>query len=255
MDPDSEGLDGDFVGDPPWLDEDTPELEAEFMERAMVGIDEGHRFEKGLAAAYGAISEPWPDTADFVRDDAHLAVVVVSDEPDHTERDFPDSNDFISWEPFSDWLNAFKGEGQVRMTDLSAITGISPDGFDDPAGCGEVGEDNPWGPEDGAQRGDGYLEAASATGGTYVSICDEDWSDMLARVGLIASGMLDAFQLAEVPVEETIRVEVGSVREHDWKYREHDNAIFFTTSDAVPEPGQTVRVTYEVPELPSDEGA
>lgn len=253
MDAGSDGLDGDFVGDPPWLHQDTADIDALFMERAMVGIDEGHRFEKGLASAYGALAEPWPRTEDFVREDAHLAVVVVSDEPDHSERDFEDSDDFITWEPFSEWLNAFKGEGQVRMTDLSAITGISPDGFDDPAGCGETDEDNQWGPSGGAQRGDGYLEAASATGGTYVSICEEDWSDMLSRVGLIASGMMDSFTLSEVPVVETLHVEVGSMNSHDWMYRAHDNSIFFTSADAVPEPGQTVTVMYEVPELPDED--
>ena len=248
-DPLSDGLDGRFVGDPPWLDQDTVDLDAAFMERALVGIDPGHRYEKGLAAAYGAVADPWPETEDFVREDAHLAIVVVSDEPDHSERDFPDSDDFISWDPFSVWLNNYKGQAQVRMTDFSAIVGLSPDGFDDPAGCG-TDEEGEYGPMEGAQRGDGYLEAASATGGTYVSICEEDWSDMLARVGLIASGMMDAFGLAELPVVETIDVEVGAIRVSDWEYREHDNAIFFTTSDAVPEPGEVVRVTYEVPELP-----
>jgi hypothetical protein len=249
-DPDSDGLDGRFVGDPPWFDQDTVDLDNAFMERAIVGIDPGHRYEKGLAAAYGALADPWPETEGFVREDAHLAIVVVSDEPDHSARDFPDSDDFISWEPFSAWLNDFKGEGQVRMSDFSAVVGISPDGFEDPAGCGSEEDGGEWGPAEGAQRGDGYLEAAAATGGTYVSICEDDWSDMLARVGLIASGMMDAFGLHEIPVVETLEVEVGTIRVSAWEYREHDNSIFFTTSDSVPEPGQVVRVTYEVPELP-----
>lgn len=253
VDPDAEGLDGRFVGDPPWLDQDSEDLDAAFMERALVGIDEGHRFEKGLAAAHSALTDPWPESAGFVRDDAHLAIVVVSDEPDHSERDFEDSDDFISWGPFSAWLDDFKGEDQLRMSDLSAITGIGPDGFDDPEGCGNTTGGGEYGPQEGAQRGSGYLEAASATGGTYVSICSEDWSDMLAHVGLIASGMMDAFPLTWVPVPETIEVEVGSLHSHSWEYREHDNSIAFTTAAAVPRPGHVVTVTYEVPDLPAEE--
>ncbi len=246
LDPESEGLDGDLLGEPPWLDQDTDDVDMAFLERALVGIDDMHTYEKGLAAAHAAIVDPWPGDEGFVRPEAHLAVVVVSDEPDHSERDFEDSEDFIDWVEFADWLDGYKGFGQLRMTDFSAITGVSPHGFDDPSGCGGAeDEDSPLGPGDGAQRGDGYLEAATATGGTYVSICDDDWSDMLARVGLVASGMMDAFRLTDVPIEDSIHVRVGSQPCHQWTYREHDNSIFFTTTEAVPEPGEVVTVKYE----------
>jgi len=251
MDPNSPvGLDGDFVGDPPWLDEHTDDLEAAFIERALVGIDHGHGHEKGLAAAYSAISDPWPGNEYFVREEAHLAIVIVSDEPDHTERDLPDSHEFISWEPFSEWLNSLKGEDQLRMTDLSSITGVGEDGFDDPNGCDQVEDDidtsGSWSGE-GADRGDGYLEATLATGGTYVSICDEDWSETLSRIGLTAAGLLDSFSLFEVPVVDTIQVSVDGGRTSRWTYREVDNSVVFFSADDVPDPGSVVSIRYEVP--------
>lgn len=253
MDDNSEvGLDGAFTGEPAWLTESTEDLEAAFVERALVGIDPGHRYEKGLAAAYGAIADPWPASEDFVRDEAHLAIVVVSDEPDHSERDLPDSGDFISWEPFSEWLNNLKGSDQLRMTDLSAIVGVGPDGYDDPTGCNQTEEsDGGWG-GGGADRGDGYLEAALTTGGTFVSICDEDWSETLARIGLTAAGLLDAFHLSQVPDLHTLEVSIDSSRNTSWVYREIDNAIVFETADDVPDPGQVVSVRYE-PLVPLEE--
>ena len=174
---------------------------------------------------------------------AQLAVVVVSDEPDHSERvEEPDHDQYINWQEFSDWLNGLKGPQMQRMSQLSAIVGIGPDGFDDPDGCGGDWEAT----SEGALRGDGYLEAASDTGGTWVSICEEDWGDMMARVGLAAAGLMDAWSLEEEPVPGTLDVDVDGRTATGWAYREWDNSVHFSRSSAIPQPGQTVEVTYDV---------
>lgn len=241
-DPNSEGLDGALNGDPPWITEATPDLEPAFLERALVGIDEGHGKEKGLEAAYLAIAEPHDGDEGFVRDDAQLAIVLVSDEPDHTERlNEPDYDQYINWEDFSAWLNALKGPQMERMSQLSAIVGIGPDGFDDPNGCGNQAEQG-----QGAARGDGYLEAAAATGGTWVSICTADWGDMMARVGLAAAGLMDAWPLEEEPEPGSLEVEVDGRSVSGWVHREWDNSVHFVRANAIPLPGEQVAVTYTV---------
>lgn len=242
-DPNSEGLDGEFNGSPGWINQNVDSIEEEFLSRALVGIDDGHGKEKGLEAAYRALTEPAPGDEGFVRDDAHLAVIVVSDEPDHTARPEEEDHDqWIGWVEFSEWLEGLKGPTGQRMVNFNAITGVSPDGFDNPGGCGEGN-----GAGGGALRGSGYLEAADATGGTWMSICEPDWGDMLGRVGLSAAGLMDSFRLEEVPDLDTLEVRIDGRQAAGWEYRDWDNAIVFTTVESVPLPGEETSVRYRLP--------
>jgi len=249
----SEGLDGQMNGDPYVMTQDDADIEALFVERALMGIDEGHGAEKGLTAAHQAL-EVLGDSVNqgFLRDDAHLAIIVVSDEPDYSAQ----ANDsaLVDLEEFAEWLNAFKGPTGQRMADLSVIVGIGEDGFEDPRGCnqpengdGAGGGSGPGGQGEGARRGDGYLEAALATGGLIGSICEPDWGDLLGRVGLRATGLLDAFELTEVPALDTVTVRVNGRFITEWDYFEVDNSVRFTTVDAVPQPGEVIEIRYEVP--------
>lgn len=255
-DPNSEGLDGRFTGDPAWLTDETEDLEGAFLERALVGIDQGHGKEKGLEAAYRALEDPDERNEGFLRENAQLAVVVVSDEPDHSERtDEPDHDEYIDWGDFAEWMDGLKGPELRRMTQLSAIVGIGPGGFEDPLGCGDWGQSGQGqgGNLEGALRGDGYLEAAQATGGTWVSICEPDWGDMMARVGLAAAGLMDAWPLEEKPVRGTVRVKIDGQAVANWVHREFDNSIYFLNAEAIPQPGSQIEVTYRVPEpVPAD---
>lgn len=249
----TEGLDGHMNGDPYVITQNDTNVEELFVERALMGIDDGHGDEKGLTAAHEAL-EVLGDTANagFLRDDAHLAIIVVSDEPDYSaDQDDPD---LVDWEEFAEWLNAFKGPTGQRMADLSVIVGIGPEGFDDPDGCehpdgGDGGGSGggAGGQGQGADRGDGYLEAALATGGLIGSICEPDWGDLLGRVGLRATGLLDAFELTEVPALDTVSVRVNGRFITDWAYFAVDNSVRFTTVDAVPQPGEEIEIRYSVP--------
>jgi hypothetical protein len=246
---DTDGLEGEMVGDPKVITEQDPDVAGLFVQRALMGIDDGHSDEKGLTAAYTAV-EVLGDTVNrgFMRDQAHLAVIVVSDEPDFSEREQAGAADAVGWEDFADWMNQVKGPTGQRMADLSAIVGIGPGGFDDPEGCDLPEEgSNPSGQGgEGAQRGDGYLEAAVATGGLIASICGEDWGDMLARVGLRAAGLLDTFELREVPLVDTLRVRTGGLAAADWEYFEATNSIRFTRVQSIPPPGAEITVEYQV---------
>ncbi len=246
---DSTGLEGEMAGDPKVITQDHEDIEQMFVDRALMGINDDHSDEKGLTAAYEAI-EVLGGTVNsgFLRDSAHLAVIIVSDEPDYSERDEAGSEDAVDWEFFAEWMNQVKGPTGQRMADMSAIVGMSPDGFDDPAGCGEPEEGSGGGSQsgEGAQRGDGYLEAALATGGLIGSICDEDWGDMLGRVGLRAAGLLDSFQLFDTPLVNTLKVTVDRRVVTDWDYFEVDNSIRFNSLETMPRPGDEIVVEFHV---------
>ena len=237
---DSAGLDGALNDG--WLDGDTENLQEEWVARALMGIDDQHSQEKGLHAAWTALEELGDGpNAGFVRDDADLAVVVVSDEPDYSTLGQPDSGQFIAADDFSSWLDDFKGDPE--RTQLSAIVGISPDGVESPEGCNQ--DENSQQQGTGAFRGDGYLEAAAATEGAWQSICSEDWTEMLRLLGLLTAGLQDTFVLSKPAYSDTMRVTVNGLNTNQWEFDFELNAVVFLTSEAIPRPGQTIEVQYE----------
>ncbi len=242
---DSQGLDGQLAGEPGYLTMDTPDLDTAFLERTLLGIDDHHQWEKGLHAAWKALEVLGStDNAGFLRDDANLAVIVVSDEPDYSETSSGQFQDWIGWEEFVDWLDTFKGLDADQQTQLSAVVGISEDGFEDPSGCNQNPDPEHWG--EGALRGDGYLEAARATGGSYQSICTDNWATVLSRMGLTSAGLSDTFELDEQPVPTTLEVQVNDRRETRWSYKPSINAVYFTELSAIPRAGEEVTVKYRV---------
>mgnify|MGYP007046913292 CR=1 FL=1 len=235
----TEGLDGAFNSG--WLDQDSEDLQEEWVSRALMGIDDGHRDEKGLHAAWTALEELGSSAnAGFVRDDADLAIIIVSDEPDYSTIGRPDSGDYIDADGFSLWLDGLKGDPE--RSQLSAIVGISPDGLDSPDGCNQDGGGQQGG---GALRGNGYLEAAQATDGVWQSICSDDWTEMLRLLGLLTAGLQDTFVLSRTAYPATIQVTVAGLPVNQWEFDVESNALFFGTSDTIPRPGQVIEIEYE----------
>ena len=92
----------------------------------------------------------------FLRDDAILHVVFISDEDDNSPGWNEGDPDY--WLDYVDQIITIKGrEDQVRF---SAITGPAPDGCD------------------GAEPGFGYNEAVTSIGGERLNIC-QDWASQI----------------------------------------------------------------------------
>ncbi len=214
-----------------------------FAELASVGID-GSGDEKGLTTAWMAFQpsmvSPLGTNAGFLRNDALLAIVWVSDEDDHSDA------------PVGSYLEFFqtlKPEGTVRGY---AIVGDPSWTSESGGGCGGGLESGGvWGPQQGAFPGDRYVEAAEKMGGSWFSICEfgaETGTPILEQIGEDAFQPVHVFPLSEPAIAETITVLVNDLPcEDGWAYDEAQNAVIFDLEGGpcFPGPGAEVTVNYE----------
>ncbi|MDP2313517.1 MAG: hypothetical protein Q8P41_11475 [Pseudomonadota bacterium] len=201
------------------LTADTPDLDAAFRAAVVAGTD-GSRDEQGLSAAVLAVDAT--RNPGFVRAGSRFNVVFVSDEDDHSPADV---------QTYLDRLGAAAGAGFAAH----ALVG------DLPAGCASG--------TSAADPGGRYLDAADVTLGFVESICADDYTGLLTRVGLDVTGLADTFALSRLPSEDSLEVRVEDVlipeRDEDgWTYSLGDNAIVFH-GRAVPRAGMEIVVTYQ----------
>ncbi len=205
-----------------FIDTETVEPDAVFA--AMVPYYPGvSHSESGRAAVYAAL-EVLVDGVNvgFLRDEAPLHIVIISDENDHSVS--PPKDEFI------DWLDDLRPDPATRS--FSAITGLEIC-----ANSSEVGQE--------------YIDVSNVIGGVLWSICTDDWAPVMDELGENASTLSTEFFLAEIPVIETIEViltEPGSLPSSmaegdDWTYNEVRNSITFAS--LVPSPLATVEILYE----------
>jgi len=209
-----------------------PSPELLFQQNANIGIDSGTFTEQGLEGAYLALSNPliFGHNAGFLRQDAVLSVIFVSDEEDQS----PQPVDF-----YVNFFLSIKGFRNNNLFTASAIVG------DTPGGCSGSGGS--------AQAGARYVDVANRTGGVFQSICTADWSRALEDLSTTAFGFKSRFFLTNQPVIGTIRVYVDGVEITEqsmggtinWTYDYPTNTINFSPF-ATPEPGASIRVEYVV---------
>jgi len=211
----------------PWVI--TPHLDdpAEALaEAASVGID-GQPPEAGLGAAWLALSEPLRSGANrgLRREDAALHVIVVSDGDDLSES-ILGGNPADAFSLFLEDEEARTGQPAV----FSAVVGDVPDGC---AGAGGS-----------ALPGERYVQAAQNSGGIVQSICEPDFSNLTAALAEETVAWPTRFELSEVPVPDSIRVQIDGVRQDEgWSLLEEPPAVEFSVP---PPPRSEIRVRYEV---------
>ncbi len=159
---------------------------------------------------------------DFLREDAQLEIVVVSDSDDHSPGEAA---------VYADFLKALKGYYRVSMMHLSAV--LMPAG-----GCDATGDP---GLQD--QR---YGQVAVATGGMLGSICDESWATTLSSGGSVSFHLKVQYFLTHLADPSTVRVFLDDVECPDgWKFDAPSNSILFDPEGAcVPQPNQRITVKY-----------
>lgn len=190
---------GRMVGDDPWLSSDDPELRSAFAQRVIVGT-EGSDKERGLQAAHHALDadELRQHQGDFVRDEAVLALVFVSDENDCSEDNaFPDESnaqlcadrveDLV---PVQQWIRRFSAiKGPNRRVVASSIVGPAAD-----EGCA------------GSWPGHRYWTVAEKLDGLVGDICANDYADVLYDLGTRIVGPIRVFHLSAAADPDTLEV-------------------------------------------------
>ncbi len=178
----------------------------------------GVNTEAGLSLVLAALTKSVSGGCNegFLREDAKIMGVMVSDEPEQSRR---------NWSELVDDILAVEDS-----TALSAIAGPVP------GGCPT------------ADPGTGYDEAVMATGGLFLSICEEDWGDGLHDLAvLVSDAPTDTFVLEGFPVvQDTIEVEVDEVAATTgWSFDEDENAVIFEEA-SIPDPGAWIEITYVI---------
>ena len=175
----------------------------------------GHR-EEGFDAAYEyLINNTYAQT--WLRHDAALLVVFVSDEEDQSDDHFPTVDGFISWYATQRNGSAF----------LSSIINLDPS----VSLCNTNAYNN----------GDRYEEATNYFSGVVVDICSTDWSAGVADAATRLEPH-ESIELTYLPShQETIRVFHDGALNWDWHYEPADNTVYFTVT---PEGDVRVDVAY-----------
>ena len=202
------------------LTPETPDYLREFALAVQDAPSNESTDEWGLFTARQAVLKSSPGLCNegFMRPEATLHVIFLSDEPD-TSPGHELGGTY--WQDYVTTITAVKGDPErVRF---SAIVGPQV------GGCQE------------AETGTGYIDAALATGGEVLSICD-DWSDQI-EILADASILQDIFVLEHEPLDQSVSVRVNSEeRETGWEYVAEDNHILFT--EDIPTGRDEVVVTY-----------
>jgi hypothetical protein len=213
----------------------TTDIEAAFIDNVRIGECCSDEQEAGLEAAWMALSPPNINdptmNLGFLRDDAKLYIICVSDEDDQSKG----APDF-----YVDVFSSIKGYRNTAWMKVSAIVGPDPK----PESCSAF------------EAGVSYLRVQQETGGIFESICTSNWAQALSNLGIDAFDAIREWALSRPANANTISVTVNgqSVPEAScdncdtcpdgWVYYPASNSVCFG-SDYIPEKGAEVIIDYE----------
>ena len=184
----------------------------DFMNLVRVGTS-GSGNEKGLEASEGFMQKY---ASSFLRQDAYLAVVVLSDEEDQSPNLISD---------YTNYLKSFKTEaGLVKFYTIADINKTSAKSS---------------GITVGAER---YKLASNQTAGVIANIRD-DFYQSLTSMGDSILNLLDSFALGFEPVSGSLKVYVNGVLSSDYTYDASSRSIKFDPNH-LPAVGSVIKVYY-----------
>ena len=205
----------------PYIDNNTSNVNNEAANIVdSIGIS-GSGTEKGLEKAALAL-EHFTLTGEFLREDANLIMIFVSDEFDYSPL------------ATSDYINSYLSYKPIDKIKAYAVIGDPPNGCSTSNGAWNVN----------AHFGAEYYDVANWFGGQWYSICDYDWSTNMTNLAQDIT-VKSAFELEEPdPIVDTIEVYVnGQLVTSGWSYDASNNWIRFDENN-IPTGGQTIRIEY-----------
>ena len=151
----------------------------------------------------------------WLRSDAALLVVFVSDEDDQSTTEFPLVSDFTTW--YTSLRDSVYAASIVNLDPTESLCNNSD-----------------------TYIGDRYIDATNHYNGVVIDICSDDWS-----TGVIYAAVqldpYDSVELTHEPIEDSIRVFTDGQLYYDWYYDSSDNTVYFTV---VPDAGVLIEVGY-----------
>lgn len=218
-------LSGKFQGNPKIINNHTPNAAAALRKTVNDLGTNGSGIERGFHAMSLALSEPLisNENQGFLREDANLAVIIVSDEEDQS----PGSVNL-----YLDFLHQIKGTHNAHMVKLHSIVG------DPGSGCKGNGDADP---------GDRYVHITNATNGLFQSICVPDWAEMAEKMGMDIFDGFRGYRLSRVLDPDhpyDVKVNGSPSPTNHWSYDANTNNIVFGVNH-IPAPGAEIEVSYE----------
>jgi hypothetical protein len=178
--------------------------------------------EAGFDALYAYLIENSYNQS-WLRPDAGLLVVFVSDEEEQSSRDFTSTSagllDFINW----------YGNQRPSVFVASIVNIPAPESL-----CNT----NPH----SSYIGQRYIDATDAFGGVVVDICAEDWAPGV-QAATSQAEPFEEWELTHTPLPDTIVVFVDFVEFTGWNYDSATNTVQFTT---IPPEGSLVEMGYVI---------
>jgi hypothetical protein len=158
----------------------------------------------------------------FLRDDAQLEIVHLSDEEDQS----PAAVSF-----YIDFLKNIKGFYNTSMLHVHSIVGQTS------GACAEPGKR--------------YIETSQQTNGKIGDICDSNYGATMDQIGKVAFGLKVQFFLTRLADPPTVTVKVdGQQCTSGWKYDTPSNSVIFDNKNPAdpcsqPQPGMKILIHYK----------
>jgi hypothetical protein len=158
-------------------------------------------------------SNPYAPT--WMRHDAALLVVFVSDEEDQSSMTV---TEFTTW-----YSNARQNVYLASIVNVDPADSLCPQ-------------------QSSLYIGYDSMEATRYFGGVIVDICSDDWSPGVTDASIQVEPY-ESYELSHIPADmDSIRVFIDGVPNNDWHFVRTENVIYF---DIIPEPGVLVEMAYD----------
>jgi len=218
---------GGLFGHPGIIDGADTNAASDFAKNIRVGTCCSDNRESGLESAWHVLTPnanqvaPPQGSLGFLRDEARLVMLAVSDEQDQSHG----STGF-----YTDFFRQVKGKYNAGLVSFNAIIG------DPGSGCnnGTVSADD----------GSRYADVVTGTGGKWYSICSADWAQVARDMSLDAFRGRVQFPLTRIADPPTIVVTVNGTPQSvgtDYSFDQPTNSVIFK---AAPPPAATIVVDY-----------
>ena len=218
---------GGLFGHPPLIDSSDTNAADDFSKNIRVGTCCSDARESGLESAWHVLTPnanqtpPPQGSQGFLRDDARLVMLALSDEQDQSHG----STSF-----YADFFRQLKGKYNAGLVSFNAIVG------DPGTGC----NNNSVTADDGSR----YTDVATATGGKWYSICTADWAQVAKDMSLDAFQGRVQFPLTRIADPATVVVTLNGAPQTlntDYTFDQPTNSVIFV---AAPPPAATIVVDY-----------